>query len=494
MLFDYDDENIESIKEYAYGLIGMTYNDILFACREYINAYDEGKVNNRDKGFVDSLKQDKFIRNTNAKGQLGNFIEKNYFGYEPNSNQEADLSKVGIEIKQTPIDYTKKGEERAGERLSITMISYKEPVIDDFYKSHLWEKIKNILLIFYIRDKTKSRLDYEIKYVKLFTPPKEDLDIIIEDYKKINDKIKKGKAHEISEGDTLYLGACTKGATAEKSLQPQYYNPDVLAKRRSFCFKQSYMNYILHTYILREEYEGESIQRNNRISFEESIIQKISKFYGKNDQELSEILGVKKNKKSLWIQIVYRILGIKGNKAKEFIKANIKIKAIRVEENGTIKEHMPLPTFKFKDILNQEWEESDLFKLLSDTKYLMVFFYKKGNDYYLKEVRFWNMPYTDLENIVQKEWKQVQQTIKKGVILTRTSKDRISNNLLGASDSMIIHVRPHAAQSAYRLNDGFSKGRLSDCDELPNGEMMTRQSFWINKSYLIKQFELEYYE
>lgn len=490
MLFDYDDEDVESILQYANKLVGISYNDILNACREYIKAYDKGDISNRDKSFVDSLRNDKLINNKNAKGQLGNFIEKYYFGYTPNGNQEADLNKVGIEIKQTPIDYKANGDMRAGERLSITMISYKEPVEDNFYKSHVWDKIKNILFIFYVRDKSKPRLDYQIKYVKLFTPPKEDLDIIIEDYNNINKKIREGKAHEISEGDTLYLGACTKGSTAESSLQPQYYNSSVLAKRRNFCFKQSYMNYVLHTYILNEKNDLEPIKRNKNFSFEESIIDKISKYYGKSDSELSKELNLKRNK-AFWSQSVYRILGIKSNKAEEFIKANIKIKTIRVEEDGGINEHMPLPTFKFKDLVNQEWEQSTLYHLLSETKYLMVFYYHSDEEYYLKKVQFWNMPYQDLETIVKYEWESVRDTIREGVTFEMDSRGRITNNLLGPSDSQIIHVRPHASKSAYRLHNGFEKGKIQDCDELPNGEMMTRQSFWINKNYLVKQFQLK---
>ena len=40
--------------------------------------------------------------------------------------------------------------------------------------------------------------------------------IIKDDYEKIVRKIQNGRAHELSEGDTMYLGACTKGATAKK--------------------------------------------------------------------------------------------------------------------------------------------------------------------------------------------------------------------------------------------------------------------------------------
>ena len=255
------------------------------------------------------------------------------------------------------------------------MISFQEPVTENFYKSHLWKKIQLILLIHYIRDKSVDRYDYVIKYVNLFTPTEEDLQIIREDYRKINDKIKAGKAHEISESDTLYLGASTKGSTAIKSQVPQYYGNHTLAKRRNFCFKRSYMDYILKQYVMKDKLDAEKIIKNvNSLktqNFEDIIINKIAKYYNKSDKYLLSLFNIKQNKTS-WATIIYRILGISGNKAEEFVKANIKIKAIRVEENGNVKEHMPLPTFRFKDSISQNWNESDLYKLLSETKFLFV--------------------------------------------------------------------------------------------------------------------------
>lgn len=57
-------------------------------------------------------------------------------------------------------------------------------------------------------------------------------------------------------------------------------------------------------------------------------------------------------------------------------------------------------------------------------------------------------------------------------------------------DTEIIHIRPHAQKSAYQLNDGFIKGNIErDADELPNGEWMTKQSFWLNKQYVLKQLK-----
>ena len=235
-MFDYDKTSPESILQYAKRLEGHTFFDVLemYCTHEGI-----------------SLDSEQF-KNVSAKGQLGNFLEKYYFGYDPNGKQEADFKESGVELKQTCIDVKKDGSFTAGERLSVTNISYNDPVEPDFDKSHVWEKIRRMLLVHYIRNKMIDRLSYEIRYVNLFTPPREDLDIIIEDYKKIIGKLEAGKAHEISESDTLYLGACTKGSTAEKSTRPQYYGDHTPARKRNFCLKRQYMDYVLHQYVMKD--------------------------------------------------------------------------------------------------------------------------------------------------------------------------------------------------------------------------------------------------
>ena len=489
MLFDYNENSEKSILEYAKKMENTTYNEILNQCKQYIEDYDKGFVNNRDKEFIDSLKKDKFIKSTNAKGQLGNFIEKYYFGYEPNSDQEADLSKSEIEIKQTPIDIGAKGQMRAGERVSITMISYNEPVEEDFYKSHVWNKIKKILLIHYIRDKSKDRLDYVIKHVNLFTPPLQDLKIIIDDYHRINEKIKAGKAHELSEGDTMYLGACTKGSTAEKSYRTQYYNPDVKAKSRNFCFKQSYMNYVLNNYILNNNCLYESIIKDidNNKTFEQLIIERLNQYKGKTDKELCKMFDRPYNKnKAQWSDLAYRMLGIKSNKAEEFVKAGIVVKIIRLEENGKNRENISLPPFKFNELVKEEWENSTLHDYLDTTKFLFVVYKAKGDCYEYVGSKLWNMPYNDLEIIVKEGWLNIKNKIIDGINFT-VKPNCVENDLPKKSDNKIIHIRPHASKSAFKLNNGFVKGDIhKDANELPNGEWMTTQSFWLNNDYVLE--------
>lgn len=474
-LFDYDPTSEESIYAYAKQLEGMTFSDIQQRYFEYTKQVDD------------------IHKNKKAKGQLGNLIEEYYFGYKPNSNQEADFNQVGIELKQTCIDILKNGKQSAGERLSITNISFENPVEDDFYQSHLWDKLHRILLIQYIRDKSIDRINYKIEHVNLFTPPEEDLKIIIDDYNKINEKIKAGKAHEISEGDTLYLGACTKGANAAKSLRPQYYGNHTPAKKRNFCLKRSYMDYILHEYILKDNVPYEKIIKNSNElisnTFEEIIINRINQYIGYYDYELCSIFNVEFNKnKRQWDKLSLAILGIKSNRAAEFKKANITVKTIRLEENETIKEHMSLPPISFKKLADEEWESSDLYNYFADQKFLFVIFKKHGDSYKLYKSLLWNMPISDLDNIVKEEWLKIQQTINDGVIFEITPKGRVNNNLPTASSNKIIHIRPHTNKSAYRLNNGFTKGDISkDGDQLPDGQWMTIQSFWLNNSYILKQ-------
>ena len=59
-------------------------------------------------------------------------------------------------------------------------------------------------------------------------------------------------------------------------------------------------------------------------------------------------------------------------------------------------------------------------------------------------------------------------------------------HLPGKHDNPIIHIRPHATKSAYRLNNGVIRGNVErDANPLPDGQWMTTQSFWINNSYIL---------
>lgn len=100
------------------------------------------------------------------------------------------------------------------------MIDYFSLVNTSFEESHLLAKCKLMLLLFYLHCKDKPIYDFEFIYRILWQLPDKDLIQIKHDYETIAAKVKRGEAHLLSEGDTLYLGACRKGQKGD-TLQKQ---------------------------------------------------------------------------------------------------------------------------------------------------------------------------------------------------------------------------------------------------------------------------------
>lgn len=478
MSMPYDRTDATSIDDYAKELCGKTFLDVL-----------------NDAGLPQE-KYDECVRsygNPKRKGGLGNFLEEVYFGYKANNDSRPDFHEAGVELKVSPYEITKKKQYRVGERLVLTMIDYNNPIEADIRSSHLWAKILNILLVYYLRDRSlASNLDYRIDYTSLFSPLEKDLKIIEEDYNKIIDKIVKGKAHDLSESDTIFLAASTKGSTAEKSTVSQYYNPDVLARKRAFSFKPSYMNVVLNDIISQSTLERECIinDQNQLLTqtFEDLILAKLNPYIGMSDKDLCHDFEREyNNNKAQWVDLSYRMLGIKSNQAEEFVKANIVVKSIRLEENDTMTESLSFPAFRFKELIEEEWEDSTVYNYFSETKFLFVVYKKQDDHYIFMKAKFWNMPMADLEGDVKLCWESTVNTVKNGITF-RKSGSRIFNNLPTSKDNRIMHVRPHATKSAYCLNDGTVRGNIArDANQLPDGQWMTHQCFWLNNSYIREQ-------
>ena len=325
-----------------------------------------------------------------------------------------------------------------------------------------------------------SKLDYRIDYARLFTPPAKDLAIIKHDYQVIVGKIKSGKAHELSESDTLYLGAATKAKSSEDRREQPY--SDILAKPRAFAFKNAYMTYVLNNYIIPGRPQYESILGPEPVdSFEDYVTGKINQYAGFSIDSLCDLLNIDKSTepKNIGSIIAFRILGIKGNNAEEFEKAGIKVKTIRIETNGTIKESMSFPVFRFTDIIEQEWEDSDFRNYLSETRFFFVIYkFDENRALILKGCQFWNIPYKDLEGPVRNVWIRTKEVVKNGLVIIQKNGHN-TNNLPKASENPVCHVRPHARNS-------------SDTFSLPDGRQYPKQCFWLNNSYILSQIEDKY--
>ncbi len=457
----YNPSDKDSILEYAKMLRGKSLRDVC------------------DAEVIDHL--------YTGKGNFGQVLEKYYFGYEPNSVAEADFSKIGMELKSSPLKQLKNEEYRAKERLVLNIINYLNVVNQDFETSDFFKKNASILLIFYLHQSSIDILDFVIKLVDEWNFPSTDLEIIRQDWETINRKIRAGKAHELSEGDTFYLGACTKGASSS-TVRKQPFS-EIPAKQRAYSFKQGYVNHIIAS--IAKESAGsygkliDSPQTAKKQTIEDIVISKFQPYYGKTIAEILDKNGVAINvqAKNFYALLTKSILGIELHKEiEEFEKAEIIIKTVRLKENNLPKEDISFPNFKYEDIVNEDWEETNIQDIL-EHKFLFVFYQFEGSQIVLRKVKFWNMPYSDILE-VERVWNYTKEIIQGGNIVKTVKNGIRFTNFPNKSFSSIAHVRPHASNS----EDTFP---LPVRDIVTGAMEYTKYCFWLNNSYVRDEIYLK---
>ena len=422
-----------------------------------------------------------------GKGNFGQVLEKFYFGYEPNSKAEADFFEAGMELKSTPLKRLKNGEYRSKERLVLNIINYLEVVNQQFETSDFWKKNATLLLIFYLHQANYDLLDYVIKLVDAWKYPTTDLEIIKKDWHLIKQKIEDGKAHELSEGDTFYLGACTKGANASSTRNQPFSN--VPAKQRAFSLKQGYVNHIIASIstgaigIYGKLIPSVSVAKRQTI--EEIVISKFKPYYNKTVKQILKKTGVKINttSKSFYANLTKAILGIELDKEiEEFEKAEIIVKTVRLKENNLPKEDISFSNFKYQEIINEEWDESN-FKDILEHKFLFVFFQFENAELVLRKVKFWNMPYADILE-AEKVWEQTKSIVQKGKIVKEVKNGIRYTNFPNKTFNPVSHVRPHATNAA----DTYP---LPTKDKLTKANEYTKHCFWLNNTYVRDEIYLK---
>lgn len=427
------------------------------------------------------------------KGGYGQLLEKFYFLYEPNSDTEPDFKEAGLELKSSPIKKLKRLDYVSKERLVLNIINYLDIVKENFQNSSLLKKNKHLLLVFYLYEKNKDKLDFKIDIVDEWELTNIDLEIIKHDWETIQQKIIDGKAHELSEGDTLYLGACTKGSKGG-NLRDQPFSK-IKAKQRAFSLKQGYVNHIIATLNKNDKQNyGKLIPTLNILkehTFDEIVYSKFEKYFNKSIDEIQTLLNIKLNSKakSFYANLVKSILGIEfNNEIEEFQKAEISVKTIRLDSNDKPKEQISFPAFKFNEIVKEKWETSEINTIL-EKRFLFVFF-KIDNDGLLRlsKINFWNMSFKDREE-VKKVWLKTKEIILSGEIVKSTKvvksgKILRNTNFPNKKSNKVAHIRPHAQNS----EDTYP---LPVTDKFTQSNSYTKQCFWLNSDYVRDEIYLK---
>lgn len=472
---EYDASDPLSIFAYSGGLLDHTLAEILPYIDENVD--------------IDTLDRE-------GKGGLGTLVEKHFFGYEPNSNPEPDFPAAGVELKVSPLKKNRQSKLIIKERLVCDMIDYFALTNETFEDSRFFKKSMLMLIIFYLHINGCPKRDLRFIYSVLWLIKDKDLLIIKDDFRIIQDKVRQGLAHKISEGDTMYLGACRKGYKGQSSRKQPF--SDELAPARAFSLKPAYMRSILEFVEKSRKSMASNMTETEMPGIElvsavdlmkdsfESILQKrFEPFLGMDYKQISDKLGIKINPstKSKFSIAARNILhcGLKSDEgAEELRKAGIKIKTIRLQKNGTTKEHLSFEGINYQEVFEtNDWIESKWYEIIT-TRYMFIVFREVEDErsaeeprYILDKMFFWTMPASDYP-VAEAFWQNIKENVMADTLLG-SDGGKHANTFWRLKDHKYFHVRPKA-----RNSEDVTYSPISNTP-------VPKKAYWFDNRYIRKE-------
>ena len=304
------------------------------------------------------------------KGNIGNFIEKHWFGILNNSNPAPDFEEVGIELKVCPIKRSS-GALVTDQRTKICSIDFFKLYDETWESSHVKNKLNKVLFIFYQRKEEHEDLyDKEVLGAALWELSKQDrLDTIVSDWHTAYNVNINGMSHELSETffDILSTSRTTGGITIDgkKDMVKQpNTNFESYSKKRAFSLKQSFTKQFWQEYKKPESFESivESLNVSKTKNFEDELMKSFAPYIGKDIGEIAERFEIPiPSSKSAVATIVKKMIGFKSvkSKIKEFEQLGILVKTVPIKtSDNSLFESISFPKFLIREFTNENWDES----------------------------------------------------------------------------------------------------------------------------------------
>lgn len=385
-----------------------------FKTEEQLLEFTKGIVG---KSFKEIDKKGVLQGNNNDKGRLGKVVETGFYGYELNNRPEADFGELGIELKVSGFNKIQDGSQSAKERISLSMINYKKIIHEEYEFSKVISKNRKLLIIWYEYIKDISYADFIIRDFQLYDMSKDE-EIIRNDFYTIKQKVVDGLAHKLSEGDSVILGAATKGQKGQTAEQP---NSDILAPTRAFSLKNSFFRGVLRDHVEKSS----SIKNSIDFLTPERFVWNQLKPY-KGMSQLDILSHFKKHDPAKRIpnniskMVSDRVVGKDKELPKKhevFSKSNFLIKNIPIDESNRPIEKATFSTLKISDFTSS-WEESDWKTFFEEVVFIYIAYLgekdgeKLGNGYRLLD-RIFKVTFT-LEEIEEfgKTYNMIKEAIE----------------------------------------------------------------------------------
>lgn len=421
--------------------------------------------------------------NQKDKGAVAKRIEQ-LFGIKSNSEPLPDFKRLGIELKVVPLKRLTSRQLKVKERTKICAIDYKKLVSEDWMQSHARTKMKKMLFVFCEYDKANP-IYSRIEDCAIFDLTTSDEPLIRSDWERTKCIVKRGEAHLLSEKQNVVLAASRSGAGGQKEADQPVKKHRYIAPERSFSLKSTFTQTIWQEVRGKKKMDRIYDVRNyaSYSELESYILEMLNRWTGRSLAEFAVAHSTPILKgKDASAQIVRHALGLKKGSGpiKELLQTGLTVKSIPCRSADSMPfEAMSFPYQLLGEITQEDRFEESVFYAHLQGFILIPLLRDKRNIKDKRQIYFgssfvWRPSAKELSSIGE-EWEMIRDVIRDGVVVeTKTAKNRrgymTTNNIPGAGDMKYIHMRPH--------------GRDSNDTDKSIGGHVTKQCFWLNKSFV----------
>lgn len=455
---DFDNGDFESILNRARQMKGKTLHDL------DIEISGQSTLNKKATGWAGNVIHRWFVDDDNASDPDLPLVT------HPNNRHP------GLEIKVIPLDQYSEGGNQVKWPQSLAMINFHQihdsKSAESIEESVLFRKDRWTLVVYY-RYIAKDRPSGEILGIGIWNLESLMFRTIKQDYDSIIERIRKGKASELSERNTNILSARTKsGKATDRRSGGTGVTP---AKPRVWALKTKYIR-------KRMEKDGVdfTIRDDSAIVNDDLRGYILDNISGRTVSQVGSSFGITKLGSKDVARIVATAalhhrdggLGKTGKSRVRFIDGHY-FKVFNVnsrlypDNSGLRFPHVPLTQLAVED-----WEDSSIRDLLNSMLWIPVMKKAEGSlidGTYLDPI-FPEIDDFDLAGI-QKEWEMFTGLIRKGKAERLFDGKRNFDYLPKSSETNYLHMRPCGRD-----------GTVTEPDLL--GNTCTKLAFWLNASFV----------
>ena len=449
---------------------------------------------------------DKTLTNPKVTGIAGDVVEQSILDMEPDTRPEADITVDGepVELKTTGIRKSKKKScdlYEGKEPMSITGVSVKNIVHENFENSRFWNKLDKVLLVYYEyaslkKVKAREYMNFPLMGYHFHEFSPEDKAILKADWEQVYNYVKRIQDEKLDEKEYAGLSHDLRGSLLYIDTAPKWPNPP------RFRLKRSVVTAIVQEYFSGKKEKLEVIKELTGIeALDKTCHEKTVIYKNRTLKDIAIEFGLPiyneegKPNKALSEQVTVRMMGGKSKKINSidlFNKAGIIGKTLIMSNKGGRTEDTKLFTVDFSEWLDPDvkFEESQIYDYFANNQFLCIVFQEtvEGDMLQSKFLGFKRFSFDDdfINTYAKRIWDDVRDKVfnNKLVETVCTRKDgTVIKNPVG-TDKTAVNF-PKSSDHQYL----FMRGTSGDSTAKPlviNGIHMYQQQVWIRGKDIIE--------